>query len=59
MNAVVRRPFANRGCRTSADWNTMLDAMPRITNAFSASVIRVIASPRLAACTTSFAIIES
>ena len=52
-------PFAKRGCRTSADWNTMLDAMPRITNAFSASVIRVDRLVAARRVQTSLAIIES
>jgi hypothetical protein len=33
--------------------------MPRITNAFSASLMRSAAASRVGACTISFAIIES
>ena len=59
MNAVLKRPSAKRGCRSSADWKPMFDATPRITNAFSASCIRTMASARVGACVISLAIIES
>ena len=47
------------GCRVRADWKAMLDEMPRITKALSASCIRAMAWSRVAPWVMSLAIIES
>ena len=59
MSPVLKSPETKRGFCISAAWKAMFDATPRMTNAFSASRIRAIATSRVAPWQISFAIIES
>jgi hypothetical protein len=57
--SVESLPACQRGCAISAARNGMLWRMPRIANASSAAACALIASPRVGAWVTSFAIIGS